>query len=50
LPWWHVATALGLATGEDIPAPEGGAVVAPVTASIRIDQPADEFDAVTTYA
>ncbi len=50
LPWWHVATALGLATADDIPTPVGGAVVAPVAASVRIDQPADEFDTVTAYA
>lgn len=50
LPWWHVATELGLASAEDIPTPIGGAVVAAVAASVRIDQPADEFDAMTTYA
>lgn len=37
LPWWHVALELDLAREDQIPAPVGGAMVAPLTAALQLD-------------
>ena len=45
LPWWHVALELGLAREDQIPAPVGGALVAPLADALQIQAPAIGYGA-----